>query len=137
MLGRKDYTSEEVDHGKAAVKEQLAAFKRLAKLMPSGSGLLRPFETTYFNNMAIVLDRYYVHRIRTATGKDSNALNEVELITDSLMNNGGTLQGNNVIKYVPEDSVVGLKIGDPIALTADQFQRLSAAFFAELERRFL
>jgi hypothetical protein len=32
---------------------------------------------------------------------------------------------------------VKLSIGDQIRLTADEFERLSAAFFAELERRFL
>ena len=101
MLGRKDYTTEEVDHGKAAVKEQLAAFKRLAKLMPSGSGPPRSFETTYFDNMAIVLDRYYVHRIRPATGKDCNAINEVELITDSLMNNGRILRATTSSSTFP------------------------------------
>jgi hypothetical protein len=33
--------------------------------------------------------------------------------------------------------VVKLKIGDQIRLTADQFERLSSAFFTELERKFL
>jgi hypothetical protein len=35
------------------------------------------------------------------------------------------------------ESVVKLSIGDQIRLTADEFERLSAAFFEELERRFL
>lgn len=70
-------------------------------------------------------------------GKDGNPLNEVELICDSLMNNDGVLRGNNVIKYVPDQSVVKLNLGDRIQLTADDFERLSAAFFEELERRFL
>jgi hypothetical protein len=64
-------------------------------------------------------------------------LNEVELICDALMNNNGILQGNNVIKYIPDQSVVKLKIGDKIRLTAEEFEHLSAAFFAELERKFL
>jgi hypothetical protein len=29
----------------------------------------------YFNNMAIVLDRYFVHRIRMAAGKNGNPIN--------------------------------------------------------------
>jgi hypothetical protein len=87
--------------------------------------------------MTLVLDRYYVHRLRMVTGKDGNPLNEVEMICDSLMNNNGVLRGNNVVKYIPEQSVVKLKIGDQIRLTAEEFERLSAAFFAELERKFL
>ena len=71
------------------------------------------------------------------TGKDGNPLNEVELICDSLMNNHGIFQGNNVIKYIPDQSVVKLNVGDKIRMTAEEFERLSAGFFAELERKFL
>lgn len=70
-------------------------------------------------------------------GKDANPLNELEMIADSLMNNGGVLQGSNVVRWIPEASVTGLRVGDRITLTADDFERLSAAFFTELERRFL
>jgi F420-0:gamma-glutamyl ligase len=31
MLGRKDYTKEELDHAKTAVAQQLAAYKKLVK----------------------------------------------------------------------------------------------------------
>jgi hypothetical protein len=53
------------------------------------------------------------------------------------MNNAGVFQGNKVIKYVPEDSVVKLRAGDTIKLTATDFQRLSSAFFDELRSKFL
>jgi hypothetical protein len=59
------------------------------------------------------------------------------MLADSLMNNNGVLRASTVIKLIPEKSVVGLRIGDRIQLTADQFERLSTAFFAELERKFL
>ena len=64
-------------------------------------------------------------------------LNEVEMICDSLIGNEGVLRASNVIKYVPEQSVVKLNIGDQIRLSASDFERLSAAFFAEIERRFV
>lgn len=70
-------------------------------------------------------------------GKDANPLNELEMIADSPMNNGGVLRGSNVVRWIPEASVTGLRVGDRITLTADDFERLSAAFFTELERRFL
>jgi hypothetical protein len=38
---------------------------------------------------------------------------------------------------IPDRSIVKLNIGDQIRLTAEEFDHLSAAFFAELERRFL
>jgi hypothetical protein len=87
--------------------------------------------------MTMVLDRYFVHRVRLVTGKDGNPLNEVELLTESLMNNGGVLQGSNVIKYVPHESVVQLDVGDRINLDAAEFERLAEAFLAELEARFV
>jgi hypothetical protein len=52
------------------------------------------------------------------------------------MNNDGILRASNVIKLIPEKSVVKLGIGDRIRLTAEDFERLSAAFFAEIESKF-
>lgn len=86
MLGRKNYTREEFEHGKAAIKEQVAVYKK---------------ETEAIANEKTD---------KTVTGNDSNPLNEVELICDSLMNNSGILRGNNVIKYIPDQSVVNLKL---------------------------
>ena len=143
MLGRKTYTHDELDHAKKATGEQLAAYRNLVAAMenattdPQVASALEAFELLFFNNMTLVLDRYFVHRIRPVTGKDTNPLNEVELICDSLMNNDGILRGNNVIKLVPEQSVVKLGIGDRIRLSASQFGRLSKAFFAEIESRFV
>jgi len=143
MLGRKDYTKEELDNARAAVERQLAAYRTIASAVgdePTGGKVragLSPFEALYFNNMVIVLDRYFVHRIRPVTGKDGNPLNEVELLVDSLINNNGVLRGNNVIKYLPERSVLQIGIGDSINLTAEDFRRLAAAFFADLESKFL
>jgi hypothetical protein len=141
MLGRKDYTQEEFDHAKAAVKQQLAAYKRLVKAIdtsdPKVASALEKFEPLLFNNMTLVLDRYFVHRLRVVTGKDGNPLNEVELLADSLMNNGGVLRGNNVIKLVGDESVLKLEIGDRISLSAGDFERLSAAFLADLEAKFV
>jgi hypothetical protein len=143
MLGRKSYTQEELDHAKAAIDEQLAAYQKLVKAIdgttadPKVTSALKAFEPLFFNNLTLVLDRYFVHRVRMVTGKDGNPLNEVELMSHSLMNNDGVLQGNNVIKLVPDQSVVKLEIGDRIRLTAAQFDRLAKAFFSEIEARFL
>jgi hypothetical protein len=143
MLGRKDYTREELAQGKKAVRQQLAAYKKLVKAIDGGATdptvaeALNEFEPLLFNNMTLVLDRYFVHRLRTSTGKNGNPVNEVELLADSLMNNGGKLRGNNVIKYKPEESVLKLELGDPIEISAPQFERLSKAFLAELEARFV
>jgi hypothetical protein len=143
MFGRKDYTQEELDHAKTAVNTQIAAYRQLATALegaPSGpkvTAALEAFEPLLFNDMIIVLDRYFVHRLRMVTGKDTNPINEVELLTESLMNNDGVLRGNKVVKFVPEESVTKLKIGDRIQLSESQFESLAAAFFTEIERKFL
>jgi hypothetical protein len=53
------------------------------------------------------------------------------------MNNDGVLLGNNVIKLVPDQSVLKLNIGDRIRLSAEQFESLSKAFLAEIQSKFL
>lgn len=135
MLGRKSYTQAELDHAKATIAAQLAAYRKLVKSV--GDAALEGFEPLFFNNMVLALDRPFVHRVRMVTGKDGNPLNEVELIADSLMNNDSVLRGNNVIELVPDQSVLGLEIGDRIALSEAQFARLSKAFLAEIEAKFV
>jgi hypothetical protein len=141
MLGRKDYTPEELDHATTAVDRQIAAYKKLVKAIdtsePKVASALEDFEPLLFNSLTLALDRYFVHRVRMVTGKDGNPLNEVELLVESLMNNGGVLRGNNVIKLVPEQSVLKLNIGDRIRLSAAQFERLSKAFLAEIRSKFV
>jgi hypothetical protein len=145
MQGRKNYTQEEIEQGRATIGQQLAAYKKLARVVDSGASdkttvaALESFEALFFNNMALVMDRYFVHRLAGPDyeGKDGNPLNEVRIVCDSLINNNGIMRGDKQIKLVPERSVLKLNVGDRINLTSEQFERLSAAFFDELERRFL
>jgi hypothetical protein len=139
MLGRKDYTPEELASCRSAIDEELATYKRLAAAV-DGNGAataLDEFERPFFNNLVLVLDRYFVHRIRSVSGKDGNPVNEVELLADSLMNNGGVFRGNNVIKYRAGESVLKLEPGDPIRLSRGEFERLADAYLGEIERRFV
>jgi hypothetical protein len=53
------------------------------------------------------------------------------------MNNDGVLRANNVVKLIPEESVLKLGIGDRIRLSAAQFARLSKACLDEIESKFL
>jgi hypothetical protein len=141
MLGRKDYTQEELDNARTAMRRQLAAYKKLAKAIDATEDLeakaaLEAFEPLFFNNMALALDRLFVHRVRMVTGKDGTPLNELELLSESLMNNDGVLRAGTVIKYVPDESVVKLSVGDRIELRAAEFERLAKAVLAEIEAKF-
>jgi hypothetical protein len=140
MLGRKNYTLDEFDHGQAAIREQLSVYKKLAGEISSdhtSQSALAEFEELFFNTMTLMLDRLYIHRLRIVSGKDCNPLNEVELICDSLIDNDGIFRAGNVIKYIPEKSVLKLKVGDRIHISRAGFERLSAGFFTELESKFL
>jgi hypothetical protein len=142
MLGRKDYTREELENAQTAVKQQLGAYRKLAKAIdetddPKAAAALEALEPVLFNNMTLALDRYFVHRLRVSAGKDGNPVNELELLSESLMNNGAVLRGNNVIKFRPDESVLGLEIGDRISIGAKEFDKFTKAFFAELETRFV
>ena len=99
-------------------------------------GALESLESEYFNNMLLVLEGYFVHRLRGVEGKDGNALNEVRVLARSLMENGGTVMEDTQIALDPERSVLGLRVGEPVRLTLQQYTRLSDAFFREIERRF-
>jgi hypothetical protein len=44
------------------------------------------------------------------------------------------LQGNPTIKYKPESSVLGLKVGDLLDIDVDDYVKPAAAFLDEIER---
>ena len=127
MLGRNAYEPHELAHARAVVKKQLADWR--------SAGADGDLEATYFNVLVLALDRPFVHRIRKMTGKDTNPLSEVEMLVESLLDNDGVLREIKVIRYDPDKSVLGLQIGDRIALTADDFEELSAAFLKDVEQK--
>jgi hypothetical protein len=143
MLGREDYTQEEFDQARSAMSQTLEAYTRLAEAVgaadadPGLASALEALEPLLFNNLTLALDRHFVHRLRMVTGKDGNRLNEVELVADSLMNNGGNLRVNNVIRCRRGEAVLELEAGEPIRISAGEFDRLSAAFLGEIEAKFV
>ena len=95
------------------------------------------FEATFFNNMVLVLDYLFVHRLRTMEGKDGNPLNEVRVMCDSMVLNGGTMSADRSIKLIPAKSVLKVQFGETIKLTEADFLRLYQACFAEIESKYL
>ena len=123
---------------------QLAAYDELVRAAneaadPKVSAAIESFQALFFNNLVLVLDRYFVHRLPGADyeGKDGNPLNEVRLVCDSLLNNGGRLRSDKQIKLPPDRSILKLKTGDLITLDESDFARLCSAFLAELQQRFV
>jgi len=69
--------------------------------------------------------------------KDGNPLNEVRMLCNSMMTNHNILGADKTIKYDPAKSVLKYRFGDQIKLNEADFTRLSGAFFAEIERKYL
>ena len=129
MLGVKAYPNDYIKSCRARVNADLASYRSLSA--PSAD-----FAASYFNNLVLVLDVMFVHRLRTVEGKDGNAMNEVRVLVDSLLLHGGVFTADKSIKLVPSRSVLGLEFGDNIALSEAQFVRLFEAFFHEIEAKF-
>ena len=131
MLAVTSYKKAYVDQCRAKIEQQLATYGNLAK-----SPALEAFAPGYFNTMLLALDHYFLHRLRNAEGKDGNALNEVRMLCNAIMENGGVMIPDKSIKYDAAKSVTKLAFGDAIRLDAAVFQRLAKAFFDEIETRY-
>src|SRR5690349_6964661 len=128
MLGRKSYAGKYVSACRARLDAQLAAH---AKIQSTPA-----FDRELFANLVLALEMSFVHRLRGVEGKDGNALNEVRMLSTSILEHDAVLTADNTIKYDPAKSVLGFRIGDRIAIDADGFRRLAKAFFAELTKKF-
>src|SRR5215207_4644232 len=116
MLAITTYPQEYVDQVRSRLVADVAAY--------NDSSPPPAFESVFFNNLVIALDHHFCHRVRNREGKDGNPLNEVRLVVTSLMENDGVLKPG----LKPQKSVLGYAPGDRIALSAEDFERLSDGF---------
>lgn len=131
MLAANKYPNDDVDACRRRVALQISTYQGV-----KGASGIASFEHQFFNNMVLVLDYLFVHRTRTLELKDGNPLNEVRVVCNSLLQNDGLMGKDNSIKLDPAKSVLGLHVGEEILIDEPAFERLSEAFFAELERKF-
>ena len=129
MLSVKLYLPGYIKACRHKVQMDVAAFHAL-------SSTTEKFEAVYFNNMVLVLEQMFVHRMRGHEGKDGNPLNEVRMIANSILTNDNVLVEDSTIRYKETKSVSKLRIGGPIAIKADSFIELANAFFKEIEQKF-
>jgi hypothetical protein len=125
MLAVTRYPRDYVEQIREGIAARVAAYRKL----PFDD----EFEVVFFNDLVLVLELAFVHRLRKDEGKNGNPVNEVRLVASSLLTNGGKLLVDKQIK--PETSVLGYAEGDVIAVRETGFQKLADGFFAEIVTR--
>ena len=139
------YTRDYIDTCRSTVAMTVAAYENLGSAVKTSARAdaapvdfaLASFEPAFYNHMVLALDGYFGNRARNKEGKDGSPLNEVRMLCGSLMHNNGRLEADRSIKWRPENTILGYQIGEEISLTTADFSRLSNAFFADLESKYL
>ena len=134
MLAVTTYDPNYINHCRSLLDAQLAAYDALAAGARRSD--VAAFERLLFAHLVVVLDAYFMHRMRGREGKDGNPINEVRMVADSILHHGGVLAADKTIKYRPDAGVLHLEIGEEIRLERKGFGRLADAYFAEIEARF-
>lgn len=144
MAGMEAYERDYVDACRARAESQVAMFREVQQSARRLRGddsadlesSLDSLEPEYFNNMLLVLELCFVHRRRGVGGEEDSPLNEVRALANSLMQNGGAVMADRQNALDAERSVLGLREGDSIRLTMQQYTRLANAFFRAIEQMF-
>ena len=126
MPDRSSYTSDEVEACRDNCDALLAAWG--ANDVEDST-----LETLVFGQAVVVLHTWFGHRDRGLEGGDGNAMNEVRVIADSIVDNDAVLRVEGPITWVPARTVLRLAVGDEVEITADGFERLTAAYLAAIE----
>lgn len=136
MLGRKTFEQREVDQAKTLIAALVAG---RSSLLDAGvdPAALAVYDPEFFTGLTLVLDRPFVHRVRSVLGKGPGALNELELIVESIIEHDGVFTVGTVLRYAVETSFTGLVPGEAVRLDAERFERLAVGVFAELEELFV
>ena len=130
------YPAAYVEACRDEIAAQVQAYRDLVGAASKASGMsltridaaLAAFEPAFFNNLLLALELRFVHRSRADGVSD-----EVRLLAAALAGNGGVLAADPAIPYDAGAAVLGLDIGERVALNADDFAALSAAFLASID----
>lgn len=134
MLGRATYPTAQIAAARAEMAALCTTWRAIAAR--SEAKARAEAEVQVFNQMAVALEGWFVHRLRGVEGKDGNPLNEVRLLALGVTSNGGYFPSDTAIKWRPEASVTGYRAGDRIALSEAVFSRLTAAYLDAITAKF-
>jgi hypothetical protein len=136
MTGTHTDPAAAVQAARDEITTQVQAYRDLVGAASKASGMsltridaaLAAFEPAFFNNLLVALDARFASR-----GHGGKAAAEVALLAHSLLHHGGVLAMNAAWPYDADDAVLRIDPGERIALNADDFAALSAAFLASIE----
>lgn len=138
------YSKEYIDECRLQIDLLLITYDNLIMTARERSGAdetlidaaIESFAPHFFNHMVVVLDHYFGQRNRTLERKDGNPLNEVRLLSSSIMENRGKMLADKAISLDPEKSVLKLGTREDIKLSRQDFERIFTAFLAEIESKY-
>jgi|WetSurMetagenome_2_1015567.scaffolds.fasta_scaffold223489_2 hypothetical protein len=144
MLSVNSYSQAYINECRLLLDGQILAYNDLviiARKLAEGhvaqlNHALDVFASHYFNHLVLALDHYFLHRDRMQELKDGNPLNEVRMLSSSILEHQGFLAADKTIHYTPSKSILKYKLGDPIKLTEDDFMKLYHAYMEEIENKF-
>jgi hypothetical protein len=132
-------TADIIQACRTEIAAQIQAYRDLVGAASKASGMsltridaaLAAFEPVFFNNLLLALDARFRQVWPAAQG---DAIAELRLLADSLLGHGGVLTASPAIRHDAGASVLRLDLGERIALNADDFEALCAAFLAAVEK---
>jgi hypothetical protein len=134
MPSTRSYTTAYVTEARAQIDLQLSTYHdfRIAAEMGEDKAALGAaidaFEPPFFRNLILAMDRYFADRDPALEG---DAMTEVRTLVSSILHTHHKVSEEGGIP------ILSLKAGDDIRLKAQQFARLSEAFFSELELNYV
>ena len=141
MLSVHRYTQLYIDETRSKMAAHVAAYRKVEADhtgdLANADKAFREFELHFFNNLVLALDNYFVHRSHHLEHNDGNPLNEVRILCKSIMHHQGIFTEDSSIDYDAAKSVLKYRFGDAIHITEAGFIKLSTAFFADIEAKYL
>ena len=142
MVAPSSFPRSYVDEVRESLRSQVAAYDQLVAVVgadgsdPASDVALEAIEPVVFNNLLIALEASFADRARSREGKEGNPLNEVRMLVAALVTNRGVFTQDSSVSYRADQSVLGYKEGDRVALDKEDFVRLAEAFLTSIEEKY-
>ena len=134
--GMNPHPADRIQAARDDIAAQIQNYRDLVGAASKASGMsltridaaLAAFEPAFFNNLLIALDARFARRpLRGAASV------ELSVLAASLLHHGGVLTPGADLPYDADAALLRIDRGERVALNADDFESLCAAFLRELQ----